>query len=146
MNNIRLSAIISMTFLIGAVASIGCGDVTSSAFQEEVGGNYPPVTDSHFKKAKFSHRTGRTKFVFDWKIDDNKFVIEGKNIPQDLIDVLLGKDKSASKIEGTWSIKNEKIHFVVHLDETGKKTRNSKLPIYFTGVIRIETKSAQYVF
>lgn len=146
MNNIRLSAIVSMTILIGFVGNAVCNDATSSAFQEEVGGNYPPVTETQFKKADFSHRTGRAKFEFDWKIDGNKFVIEGKNIPQDLIDVLLGKDKSATKIEGTWSIKNEKIHFVAHLDETGKKTRNSKLPIYFTGVIRIETKSAQYVF
>ena len=136
-----LSLVLGFTF----VANAGCNDGDNSTFQE-VGGSYPPVTAKQLLKAKYSHRTGKEKYDFNWVFKGDNFVIEGKKIPQDLLDVLLGEGKTATKVEGTWSISDEKIHFAVKTIDEEAKTRNSKLPIYFTGVIRIESKEAQYVF
>ena len=73
-------------------------------------------------------------------------MIEGASIPPDLVIALLGPDASPSRIDGTWQIRDGTIDFLVNLGRANDKQRKCSLPIYSTGVIRIETPEAQYVF
>ena len=138
-------ALLAVCFCVSWSAGVNCSDTDLFAFQE-VGGNYPPVTAKQLLKAKYSHRTGTAKYDFDWKFKQDQFLIEGKAIPQDLLDLFLGEGKTATRIAGTWSISDGMIRFVVKTGAKEANKRKCKLPIYFTGVIRIETKKAQYVF
>lgn len=122
---------------------VGCGSVSEPPV--EVGGNYPPVTEKQLRQTEFSHRTGGEDFEFTWSFEDDRFVIKGNEIPTDLITAILGPDASATRIEGTWHIHNSTIDFTLDDDDSGT-ARKCSLPIYFTGVIRIETPKAQYVF
>ena len=98
------------------------------------------------RQTDFSHRTGAEDFDFTWTFEDDRFVIDGAEIPPDLIAAMLGPDVSTTRIEGTWRIHDEQIEFVVNDDQGNATARKCSLPIYFTGVIRIETPEAQYVF
>ncbi len=123
---------------------VGCGSVSEPPV--EVGGNYPPVTEKQLRQTEFSHRTGGEDFEFTWSFEDDRFVIEGNEIPSDLITAILGPDASTTRIEGTWQIHDGTIDFALDDDDDSGTAGKCSLPIYFTGVIRIETPKAQYVF
>lgn len=118
----------------------------AAKIQPPVGGNYAPVTAEQLRRAKFSHRTGREKFDFDWSFEGDTFLIQGNEIPTDLTDVMLEPGITAQRIEGVWHIRDGTIEFTTSIDGSNEKGRTCSLPIYFTGVIRIETPAAQYVF
>lgn len=110
-----------------------------------VGGNYPAVTPQRLTGSTSSHRTGQHDFDFTWTFDATSFVIEGSALPTDLITAMLGPDDKATKIEGTWEIRDGIIHFFVNTKDA-KPGSNCSMRIYSTGPIRIETSEAQYVF
>ena len=139
--SLRRIAILSLAGAT-AIVLVGC----DAGKPSQTGGNYPPVTTAQLTRAEFSHRTGREDFDFDWTFQANIFVIAGSEIPPDLLAAMLGPDASAERIEGTWKIRDGRIHFVVKPGDAEHSVRESSLPIYFTGVIRIETQDAQYVF
>ena len=112
----------------------------------EIGGNYPPVTAEQLLRSKFSHRTGATRFDFNWTFTVDSFIIEGDGIPHDLIISMWGEDKPIVRIEGTWQISNSSIDFVLPSRDTQAEPRKCSLPIFSTGVIRIATPESQYVF
>ncbi len=123
---------------------LGCESVSEPPV--ELGGNYPRVTEKQLRQADFSHRTGGKEFEFTWSFMDDRFVIEGRGIPSDLIAVMLGPSASATRIEGGWQIHDGTIEFNLDDDDDGGTGKKCSLPIFFTGVIRIETPQAQYVF
>jgi hypothetical protein len=139
--SIRRIAILIPAFA-AALILVGCDIGT----RKKTGGNYSPVTAEHLARAKFSHRTGSQDFDFDWTFQAGTFVIEGAGIPPDLMSAMLGPDSSVERIEGTWQIRDGRIFFVVKAGDAEGSTRECSLPIYSTGVIRIETQDAQYVF
>ncbi len=111
------------------------------------GGDYPPVTKEQLTGSVLSLRTGRQKFDFSWTFEANSFVVEGPEIPPDLVAALLSPNAAVSRIEGTWEIRDETIYFYVETGEAESMSiREAFLPIFFTGVIRIQTSEAQYVF
>lgn len=136
--------LVSCLMIAGGVALCGCA--TQSTPPTQTGGNYPPVTPEQLRRAEFSHRTGGADISFSWSFDRDTFAIEGSDIPPDLATALLGPNTSASRIEGTWQIHDGTIEFLVTTGDADDVQRKCSLPIYFTGVIRIETPAAQYVF
>ena len=131
-----------LTITIGLALS-GCESAAEPPIQ--LGGNYAPVTAEQLRQTEFSHRTGAEEFSFDWTFERDTFLIEG-DVPPDLIAAMLGSNASASRIDGTWQIRNGTIDFLVNIGGADNKQHKCSLPIYFTGVIRIETPEAQYVF
>jgi hypothetical protein len=130
-------------FLLASTAAItlvGC----DAGKPIRIGGNYSPVTAEKLVRAEFSHRTGSEDFDFDWSFQPETFVITGDTIPPDLLTAMLGPEASGKRIEGTWKIRDGRIFFGVKTGEGN--VRECSLPIYSTGVIRIETQEAQYVF
>jgi hypothetical protein len=103
------------------------------------------VTAEELQGHECSHRTGGD-FSFNWSFDRDTFVIEGDDIPPDLVTAMLGPDASATRIEGTWHIHGHIIDFLVRTDDPEAEPRKSSLHIFFTGVIRVSTSEAQYVF
>lgn len=137
----RLFALALALLLLGASGFL----VAPSAAQ--IGGNYPPVVAGDLIGKQSSHRTGRVKFKFVWKFEENTFEIEGESIPEDLQEELLGRKMDVEKIEGTWELKDETIHFEVkRLDGMAVEMPKRTLKTFNTGVTRIQTKAAQYVF
>lgn len=115
-----------------------------------VGGGYSPVTAAEIAGMSTSHRTGMHQFEFNWAFDANRFLLEGDNLPDDLVVELLGltySDESGSKVnrvEGTWVLLNEQELRLTTTSPT--QTEGIKLRIFRTGPIRIQTGKAQYVF
>lgn len=123
---------------------VGCGPAGG---MPSPGDNYPPVEEADLIGKKCTNRTGQDDGAFKWSFEKDRFVLEGTDIPPDLLLVLLGDDATAEKIEGTWEVDDsENIHFFVETDQPKDQPRESKLHIFFTGVIRIQTDDAQYVF
>ena len=132
-----------LTWLIGLSAT-GC--TPPSGTRASPGTGYGAVTAEQLRRTPFSHRTGGEDFDFDWSFDGDTFVIEGQQIPADLTNALLGPGVTAPRIEGRWEISNETIVLTPKLDGGKQDAKPCSFPIYFTGVIRIETEAAQYVF
>ncbi|WP_425397574.1 hypothetical protein [Aeoliella sp.] len=133
-----------LAVLMSVSIVVGCGPLGSTS---STGGNYPPVTEAELIGKKCANRTGQDDGAFQWAFEKDRFVLEGTDIPPDLLLVMLGEDAKSEKIEGTWEIDDdENIHFFVETDQPEGKPRESKLRIFFTGVIRIQTDDAQYVF
>ena len=111
----------------------------------ELGGNYNPVSSADLIGCSSSQRTGGIKHNFKWTFAANTFSLVGDNIPQDLVVALTGNKTQTTGIEGTWEIKGEKIHLSPTSDND-KDPQSVALPIRNTGVIRVITPDAQYVF
>lgn len=110
-----------------------------------MGGGYAPVTSQVLLDRTFSHRTGGEKFDFTWTFEGTRFVVDGDHIPPDLSVALLGTASEVNVIEGSWHIEDGQIEFAVDTGEHNEE-RKSALRIFNTGVVRIETAEAQYVF
>jgi hypothetical protein len=124
----------------GVALLIGCDRSAVS-----VGGGYPAVTPARLAGLTSSFRTGQHDFKFSWTFDTTSFVIEGSNIPPDLIVAMLGPGMTTAKIEGAWEIRDGVIHFFVDKEDSNS-ANECAMRIYCTGPIRIETPDAQYVF
>ena len=138
----------ALLIFVIALGSIGCGN-NEVADEPTMGSldSYGPVTAEHLTGTTCSYVPKHHEFDFVWSFKSDSFLIEGEKISPDLLEALLGPDAEAKQIKGTWTIDDGKIELVEKTDggEEGK-TRTSKLPIYSTGVIRIETPKRQYVF
>ena len=130
-----------LVFLYVSAILFGCD--YEHAPDPVTGSGYAPVTESELIKATYSHRTGRKKYEFTWVFESERFAIEGPEIPQDLALALLDSEEPVDHITGTWQIKDEIITFVT---ETDGELHECSLRVFFTGVIRIQTDAAQYVF
>jgi hypothetical protein len=126
-----------------AFSTMGCE--SPIAMQTSTGGGYAPVTYQQLVGKTCTNRTGREDGNFTWVFKEDRFVIEGDNLPVDLVETMLGPGATADRIEGVWEIQDGAIYFVVPNDATAPPRRSS-LPIFFTGVIRIQSPEAQYVF
>ncbi len=149
MNNIVLKTLIRRAgvkeMLICLMASFVLVAIGCEARQlPKTGGSYPPVTAENLLKSKFSHRTGQQKFDFDWTFHENGFAIDGVSIPPDLLELMLGPNSQLQKITGSWEIRDQTIHFVV--EQPDGQSRECSMPIFSSGVIRIQSPQAQYVF
>lgn len=128
--------------LLGGLLLAGCGRTPPPP----PGSGYSPVTGENLLASPFSHRTGQERFEFTWIFEPGRFVIEGERIPPDLTDALLGAGQVATRVEGKWSIHNGLIQLRVPATDLSAGERGVEWPIFSTGVIRIQTPDAQYVF
>ena len=135
----------SFGFLVLAMAVAASLSACDYRSKTPTGGSYPPVTAEKLLSATFSHRTGQDHFQFRWKFDADQFVIEGEQIPPDLTDALLGPNQTAKKISGKWKIQNDRIYFEVPAGEDQPPIQ-CDMSIFSSGVIRIQSSDAQYVF
>ena len=123
---------------------VGCNQPNTKPLQ--VGGNYPPVSAEQLIGESSSQRTGREKFDFVWAFERDKFTLKGKDVPPDLL-ALFNDGKPAASIEGVWSLKDETLTFTeIQIDGGEPKNKLVELPCFNTGVTRIQTDEAQYVF
>jgi hypothetical protein len=111
----------------------------------QTGGNYAPVKSADLIGSSSSQRTGGEPHDFIWSFADGTFVITGKKIPTDLVLALLGDVAKVKRIQGKWKITGQNLQLVV---DTGNEaeTKETSMPIMNTGVIRVTTPAAQYVF
>lgn len=136
----------SPTLLSIGIISLVIGSGCEPSFVP-TGENYPPVATQHLIGKQMTHRTGRQFTNFTWVFDEDTFMIEGPDIPQDLSDMVLGPGLRTNCIKGTWSIQpTEMIRFETTSGQPPGAVRSTELPISFTGVIRIRTADAQYCF
>ena len=134
---------VKIAIVLSVAIFLGC----ESKPPRVTGGNYSPVTKEQLTGSDLALRTGRQKFDFSWTFETNRFVVEGPEIPPDLVATLLSPNAAVSRIEGPWEIRDEAIYFYVETGEAESMSiRESSLPIFSTGVIRIQTSEAQYVF
>jgi hypothetical protein len=132
----------TFAFVLMVLVSGGCGPTPVSP-----GGNYAPVTAQQLAGKQMTHRTGGHPGSFTWVFDEDNFVIEGEGIPIDLSEAILGSGIASNRIKGTWSLQSDqKIRFETASDQPAGTHRAAELPIFFTGVIRIQTDDAQYCF
>lgn len=132
----------TLAFVLMLLVSGGCGPTLVSP-----GGNYTPVTAQQLAGKQMTHRTGAHPGSFTWVFDNDNFVIEGQGIPIDLSEAILGPGVRSDRIEGTWSlVSNQQIRFETASGQPAGTLRSAELPIFFTGVIRIQTDDAQYCF
>lgn len=114
-----------------------------------LGGNYPAVTAADVDGIESTHRTGMHNFDFRWTFTSDQFLIEGPDIPTDLIIDLVGKpqgeeyESEITQINGAWHLFDDNICLSIG---DGEEEREVKLPIFFTGPLRIQSSEAQYVF
>ena len=131
-----------LSIVVAIVSLPGCGQAIVPT-----GGNYPPVTTPQLAGKQMTHRTGQQATNFTWVFGEHEFVIEGDDIPTDLAEVMLGPGLSSNRIEGTWTIQpTEMIRFETTSGQPAGAVRSTELPIFFTGVIRIQSDDAQYCF
>ena len=138
----------ALLIFVIALGSIGC-DNNEVTDEPPMGSpdSYGPVTAEHLTGTTCSYVPEHHEFDFVWSFKSDGFLVEGKKISPDLLEALLGPDAKAEQIKGAWTIDDGKIELVVKTDgDKEAKARTSKLPIYSTGVIRIETPKRQYVF
>ena len=113
------------------------------------GGDYPPVSKEMLIGAEYSHRTGREDWKLTWTFSDTEFVIkaDGESLPPDLVESVTGMQEQAKQLKGTWDLAGEKLLVSdVKIDEETVVAGERSARIFPTGVIRIQTSEAQYVF
>ena len=113
------------------------------------GSGYRPISKSMLIGAEYSHRTSREDWNLTWTFSETEFVITATkgSLPPDLVEAITGMQQNAKHITATWGLHDETllISNVKIGDETevaGERT----VRIFFTGVIRVQTTGAQYVF
>ena len=111
--------------------------------RQATGQGYSAVVATDLEGRSSSHRTGLHNFDYCWSFDGDEFLIEGPSIPEDLILEIVGESDVDDKIQGSWQIDADWITLTVD-DADGRHI--SRFKIFNTGVIRIQTKDAQYVF
>ena len=142
--NFAIKPTVTNCLLIFALTLVGCADPNDTF--TEVGGSYPPVTEAELIGKQSGARSGPEDFDFNWAFEEGTFSLEGKNIPPDLLQAF-NEGRPALKIKGSWSLTGDKLTFSEIVVDGGKPNdAEVTLACYFTGVIRIETDDAQYVF
>ncbi|MAI33337.1 MAG: hypothetical protein CMM07_16905 [Rhodopirellula sp.] len=140
-------------FLLALVTTVcgasGCNQPTPNPNPPQrsiqTGGNYGPPTSAQLAGSSSSHRTGGEKYNFQWSFATSTFSLEGEDIPADLISAILGNNTQTTSIKGKWEINGKMLRLSTEsYDDTGP--RSVSLPIMNTGVIRVTTPEAQYVF
>ena len=136
-------ALLLLTIVLG---STGCGSGLQKDAPNGSPESYGSVTGEQLSGTRCSYVPEHHDFDFVWSFGSDTFLVKGDEIAPDLLETLLGPGATAKRIEGTWSIDHGKIELVVESGDKNQKARKPKLPIYSTGVIRIETAQRQYVF
>ncbi len=134
---------VSSTLILGLLFA-GCD--ASMTHRRETGAHYPPVTAEQLAGKSTVYRKDRDDASFTWVFEADRFLIEGDNIPADLVVAMLGPDGKTQRIEGNWNIVDGNIYLEVKTDQPEGSARQCSFAIYSTGVIRIDTGAAQYVF
>ena len=138
-----LALIMTMSWVSGCEKVIPSPNPQQGAIQ--LGGNYPRISSKDFAGTNSSQRTGKDEYNFTWSVATSTFLIEGDDIPEDLVTALLGDTTQTTRIEGKWEIKGETLHLSID-SGNDESPRAIALPIVNTGVIRVITPDAQYVF
>lgn len=102
-----------------------------------------PVSAKTLAGMTSSQRTGPQEYQFTWSFDAEKFKITGAKIPADLYKDILGGKSDTTEIVGSWEIRRGNLFLRVG---KGDKAIECKMKIFNTGVVRIESSQAQYVF
>ena len=134
--NPRTHYFILASFLIVFLIQ-GCNRTTSNSL-----GTYPTVQANDLVGRSTSQRTGQHDYNFLWSFDSESFKIDGTSIPKDLIQDL-AIDDTASTISGTWELEDDTI---ILTTRNNGKSSETKMKIFATGPIRIQSTGAQYVF
>ena len=113
------------------------------------GSGYPPVSKKMLIGAEYNHRTGREDWELTWTFSESGFVItaDGDSLPPDLVESVTGKQQLAKQLNGTWDLQDEALLISnVKIDDEADVAGKRSTRIFPTGVIRIQTSDAQYVF
>ena len=113
------------------------------------GGGYPPVSKEMLIGAEYSHRTGREDYKLTWTFSETKFAITSTDdtLPPDLVEAFTGMQRQAMQITGTWDLHDETLLISnIKIDDETEVVGERSVRIFFTGVIRVQTSGAQYVF
>lgn len=113
------------------------------------GSGYPPVSKEMLIGTTYSHRTGREDWNLTWTFSETEFVIKavGESLPPDLVEAIAGTQQAAKQLNGTWDLLDESLLISkVKIDEETEVAGERSTRIFFTGVIRVQTLGAQYVF
>lgn len=113
------------------------------------GSGYPPIGKEMLIGAEYSHRTGREDWKLTWTFSETEFVIkaDGDSLPPDLVESITGTRQAAKQVNGTWDLVDESLLISdVKTNEETEVAGERSARIFPTGVIRIQTSDAQYVF
>lgn len=112
-----------------------------------VGTGYPDVTYDMLVGRTSSQRTGRESPRFVWEFMADEFRLTGEEIPLELRRDLTGGEQAVREIRGRWRIQQGQIELSgLEVDGQSLGPRKVTYKIFHTGVIRIQTDEAQYVF
>ncbi len=113
------------------------------------GSGYPPVIKEMLIDAEYSHRTGGEDWELTWSFSETEFVITATDdfLPPDLVETVTGNQQQAKQLNGTWDLQDEVLLISnVMIDNETEVVGERSARIFPTGVIRIQTSDAQYVF
>ena len=108
-----------------------------------------PVSKEMLTDAEYSHRTGGEGWDLTWTFSETDFVITATDgfLPPDLVESVSGKQQEAKQLNGTWNLQGESLLISnVKIDGETEVSGERSTRIFPTGVIRIQTSDAQYVF
>jgi formylglycine-generating enzyme required for sulfatase activity len=110
-------------------------------------GAQPPVTKERLIGSTLAyHRTPPDEIV--WEFSRGRFTlrVKGTPAPADLFDPLLGKGKTAEKIEGAWKLSadNKYLELSEITGDGRAGEKSARLPISPTGAIRVTIGERQY--
>jgi hypothetical protein len=110
---------------------------------------YPPISKEMLIDAEYSHRTGGEDWELTWTFSETEFVITATDdfLPPDLVETVTGNQQQTKQLNGTWDLQDEVLLISnVMIDNETEVIGERSARIFPTGVIRIQTSGAQYVF
>lgn len=119
---------------------------TSCAQTPPPGSSERPVTAERLRGARLEYHRSDPKLV--WSFGKEAFVLSlgGEALPRDLIETLTGQRTDALRIEGTWSLDQNKnvLRLAVQQADGKPICHQAELPIFPAGLIRVDLGDHQY--
>ena len=105
-----------------------------------------PITVKRLTDARLEYHRSDPKLIWSFGKKTFVLIIGGETVPRELIKTLTGKTDDVARIEGTWTLDEEKRVLVLSVIQAdGTLVRHtSRLPIYAAGRVRVELGDYQY--
>jgi hypothetical protein len=112
------------------------------------GSGYRDVSKAMLIGSQYSHRTGRAAPQLTWTFSESEFeIVSDSDLPPDLVEATTGSPRQASRLTGKWDLQGESLLISnVQVDGVTDVPGERIVRVFFTGVIRVQTLAAQYVF
>jgi hypothetical protein len=111
------------------------------------GTGYPPVSKERLLGGHNCWATGPKRADFRFTFDKERFEIQeqGKPIPKEVLEAVLGTGKTAGKIEGRYDLSGDTL-ILTEIRADGKAGfPDAKIHTFNTGVVRFDFGEVQYV-